>query len=880
VYGAGGFAASGDLPTSSFAFDYIELYNPTDTSVDLSTWAVFYGSATRTSGANISNKANLTGTIPAHGHYLIQGSGNAANGAALPTPDVTSSLSLGSASGLVILSNQQATLTPTTGDIKGATGVVDALGYGTANTFETANQGTGLSGTTAATRAATGADTDSNSADFTVAIPDPENSGPAAPTALEATSPGNKTAQVDTPLTPFTLEATGGTSPYTWTATGLPTGLSISAAGEVSGTPTQTGSFTVTATATDSATPTAATDDVTFTFTVTAATPPVSIAEIQGTGATTPLDGQTITTQGVVTAAYPTGGLNGFYIQTPGTDTANASDAIFVYGGTSGFTSYPAVGDSVKVTGTAAEFSGATQIVSTNAGVTSVPSLGTVTPKTEIPGTDCVLPGTTCLTGVALDDAREVVEGELFQPTAPWTATDVYDGGPYYNNGSNSTAFRGELGVVANSSEPLVAPTEIIDAQATAKVAERKAYNDAHRIILDDGSTWTYSTSENSDKPFPWFTKDHSVRVGSKVSFPKPVVFTFGFNAWRILPQSQVVGDPTGTINFSQTRPAAPENVGGDLKLATFNVLNFFPTTGVEFVGMGGGRTCTYFNDRAGNPISNNRCNPDGPRGAANDENLVRQRDKIVEAINTANADIVSLEELENSVKFGKNRDFAINALVTALNADAGAGTWAAVPSPATLPPLTEQDVIRNGFIYKPANVALVGESVVLSDQSSAGEAFEDAREPLAQAFKKRGKGNSSAFAVIVNHFKSKGSGTPDPDGQGNANDRRVLQAQGLVTFANEFKTLRKVAKVFLAGDFNAYSEEDPIQVLKAAGYTHLESTSKPEEESYNFDGMVGSPVGRPRSRSSAPTTSTAACSTTPVPRSPTTLVPLSCRAR
>ena len=143
-------------------------------------------------------------------------------------------------------------------------------------------------------------------------------------------------------------------------------------------------------------------------------------------------------------------------------------------------------------------------------------------------------------------------------------------------------------------------------------------------------------------------------------------------------------------------------------------------------------------------------------------------------AINTANADIVSLEELENSVKFNKPRDFAIDALVTALNADAGAGTWAAVPSASVLPPTSEQDVIRNGFIYKPANVSLVGDSVVLSDQSSAGEAFEDAREPVAQAFKQAGTADSEAFAVIVNHFKSKGSGTADPDGQGNANDRRV----------------------------------------------------------------------------------------------------------
>ena len=61
------------------------------------------------------------------------------------------------------------------------------------------------------------------------------------------------------------------------------------------------------------------------------------------------------------------------------------------------------------------------------------------------------------------------------------------------------------------------------------------------------------------------------------------------------------------------------------------------------------------------------------------------------------------------------------------------------------------------------------------------------------------------------------------------------------MTFANEFKTARGISRVFLAGDFNAYSEEDPIQVLKDAGYANLESSSKPDEETYNFDGMVGS---------------------------------------
>ena len=45
----------------------------------------------------------------------------------------------------------------------------------------------------------------------------------------------------------------------------------------------------------------------------------------------------TVTTKGKVTAAYPTGGFNGYFIQTPGTGgdldlaTHKASDGVFVY---------------------------------------------------------------------------------------------------------------------------------------------------------------------------------------------------------------------------------------------------------------------------------------------------------------------------------------------------------------------------------------------------------------------------------------------------------------------------------------------------------------------------------------------------------------------
>jgi hypothetical protein len=46
----------------------------------------------------------------------------------------------------------------------------------------------------------------------------------------------------------------GGDSPYSFSATGLPAGMALSAAGVLSGTPTAAGNFTVVVTITDSGT--------------------------------------------------------------------------------------------------------------------------------------------------------------------------------------------------------------------------------------------------------------------------------------------------------------------------------------------------------------------------------------------------------------------------------------------------------------------------------------------------------------------------------------------------------------------------------------------------------------------------------------------------
>ena len=287
-------------------------------------------------------------------------------------------------------------------------------------------------------------------------------------------------------------------------------------------------------------------------------------------------------------------------------------------------------------------------------------------------------------------------------------------------------------------------------------------------------------------------------------------VLDFSFSLYRIQPT-------TGAdYTSANPRPSQPEDVGGNLKVASFNVLNYFTTLDNS------GPIC--------GPLQNQDC-----RGADNAEELARQRAKIIAALSEINADVVGLIEIENHPA-----DVPTADLVDGLNDALSAGTYDYIATGAI-----GTDAIRQAFIYKPATVSLVGDFAVLDsdefvDPNNTGEARN--RPALAQTFIDNETGG--IFTAAINHFKSKGSpcgsGDDDPE-QGNCNVTRTLTAQVLADWLATDPTGSGDADFLIMGDLNSYDKEDPIDVLMANGYTDLVMQYQGEfAYSFVFDGQLG----------------------------------------
>lgn len=262
----------------------------------------------------------------------------------------------------------------------------------------------------------------------------------------------------------------------------------------------------------------------------------------------------------------------------------------------------------------------------------------------------------------------------------------------------------------------------------------------------------------------------------------------YGYGLYRIQPTIDATYTPVNA------RPAAPEIMEGDLKVASFNVLNYFVTL-----------------DDGINDI----CGPNGAqecRGADNAEDFDRQKAKILAALAAINADVFGLMEIENDSPVSLNN--AVANLVAGLNAVVGAGTYDYIQTGAI-----GGDAIKQAIFYKPASVTPVGAYQLLTTAVDARFIDTLNRPVLAQVFSDNKTGVQ--FVVAVNHLKSKSSdcnavGDPDlGDGQGNCNLTRKAAAQALVDWLANPTYFSGVQKVLIIGDLNSYDKEDPIDAIK-----------------------------------------------------------------
>ncbi len=340
---------------------------------------------------------------------------------------------------------------------------------------------------------------------------------------------------------------------------------------------------------------------------------------------------------------------------------------------------------------------------------------------------------------------------------------------------------------------PLAQPTNVVAPGAAANALQLQ--NDRNRILLDDGNRRSYPD------PTPYLLAGVTLRAGDTVSAVSGVLTQFG-NAYHV--------EPTATLDVKtgNPRPAQPPTVGGRVRIVAANVLNYFNGD-----GQGGGF-----------PTS---------RGASSAAELARQRDKILAELGLLGADIYGLTEVEND---GYGVNSAIRDLVNGLNALAPAGSTYRYVFPGFG---LGGDAIKCALVYREQTIEPVG-----SPATTTTAPFNFNRPPLAQTFREVASGEK--FTVVINHFRSKGgTGTgldaDQGDGQGVFNHLRTQQAQVLLDWLSTDPTGSGDPDFLIVGDLNSYAKEDPVTVIRAAGFVNLLERFEGEGGySFTFGGQFG----------------------------------------
>lgn len=495
-------------------------------------------------------------------------------------------------------------------------------------------------------------------------------------------------------------------------------------------------------------------------------TTPLPIGRIQGAGEASALVGQEVVVEGIVTAAMRAeplaGQLEGWFLQDAGDGDTATSDALFVIDDGA-----PPIGERVRVRGRVIERGPA------QGSWTVLEPLG-VTPLGR-----ARLPRAVAISAPPTDWER--YENMRVRIAAPLTVA-----------GTHRVERYGEL--VAHFGPRLRTPA---DAALPGDAARALAADNARRMLrLDDG--------RDAERPATvWYLPKNGLpRTGSLLKKVQGVLDQRN-GGYRL----QLTDAPV----FRPAPPPAAPKVGGDVRIASFNLENFFNGD-----GRGGGFPT--------------------PRGARTPAELEAQLGRLVATIRGMNPDIAALMEVEND---GFGPESAIAQLVAALNAT-GDDDWRFIATDAN----QGNDQIRVGLIYRASRVSPVGPAATLVDEIFGTRS----RPPLAQTFRAGGTGGPApAFTVVVNHFKSKGCGeatgadADQKDGQSCWNATRTESARRLDGWLRGDPTRSGSDLALIIGDLNAYTMEDPVRTLVAAGWRDAFAGHRGDAPyGYVYDGQIG----------------------------------------
>ncbi|MEN4011877.1 MAG: lamin tail domain-containing protein [Bellilinea sp.] len=828
VYGGGGNSGA------PFTHDYVEIFNRGETAVSLNGLSIQYTSATGT--GNFGSATNLITPLPdallqPGQYYLVQQASGGSAGAPLPvTPDLTDSspINMSATGAKIALVNSTASLgcngSSTTCSPAQLALIIDLVGWGTANFFESSPAPT-TSNTTAIFRNGNGCvETDNNGADFSAAAPAPRNS--ASPfnvcSAVAPTSPSGAGSAAPASLyagemVTLTVSVIPGDFPP---STGLNVSADLSAIGGANPQPffddgsngdVSAGDLIFTyATGVDPATsPGSKTLSVSISdaegrsgsssISLLVSPPLVAIHAIQGAAHTSPYVSQLVSTQGIVIARA----ARGFYMQQPNPDADDAtSEGLFVF-----TSSAPTVqvGDLVLVTGTVTEFrpggSGGTNNLTLteidNPGRTvTVLSSGNPLPDPVIIGAGGRVPPTEVIdddtfgsveSGGSFDaatdgiDFYESMEGMLVQVNDPVAVgpTNSFGEIPVLSDGGSLASIRTNRGGI------VIRPQDF----------------NPERIILDDTLL-----------PTP------IVNVGDTFTTPVVGVLDYSFGNFKLY-----ITQPLTAVSGGLEREVAASGADFQLSTASFNVENLNPN--------------------------------DPPTKFAEIANLIVNH--------LGSPDILGLEEIQDNSGATNNgvvdADLTFNLLISAIQAAGGP-----VYEYRQINPVDGQDGgqpggnIRVGFLFRPDRVSFVdrpgGSPTTATSLLSTPDgpvlefspgrldptntAFLSSRKPLAGEFLFRGE----RVFVVTNHFNSKGGDQPlfgrfQPPALF-SEAQRIQQAQVVAGFVSSLLSLDPEANIVVLGDLNDFEFSAPLDILKNSGLNALIETLPQEERyTYIFDG-------------------------------------------